>query len=579
MGPAPVGAASGPNCALVHRGGLSYHARVKYRVLARSYRPQKFAELLGQEAVVRTLQNALETGTLGHAYLFSGLRGVGKTTAARLLAKAVNCEKGPAPEPCGECVSCQEITEGSSLDVVEIDAATHTGVDNVRELQEMLRYRPTRDRYRVIIVDEVHMLSKGAFNALLKSLEEPPPYILWILATTERHKVPATVLSRCQQLEFRPLAVGRIAAHLAHIATEEGFELSAGAAEAVARAAEGSVRDGLSLLDQLRAFSGDHIDEEAVAEVLGVPRTERIVGLVGHLVRGDAAAGLAIVREELAAGHDPVVLYEEVGRTLRRMAHLAVDPGLETGPQGELRRLLDEAAAGLGVAELTRMLGLWLEQQGLIRDGINRELGLEVACLRLSRWPSIRAVEALLTGQEPPAAAGPPPERGAGSGTGGGARRTGPAEESLSPLPEPVDARPAPPRIDAVDPSPHAPGSPGQVLAEALWPTRPRVAAAIDAARVELDGGRLCLHFPAAAAGLAAFLREEATTALVAEAAQAHLPGCETLTVSVEGEVAGREGGNGALRELAEADEGVALVQRILGGTIQSVVPDRGEEG
>ncbi len=562
---------------LACRVRLSYHARVTYQVLARSWRPQRFADILGQEAVVRTLQNALKTGTLGHAYLFSGLRGVGKTTAARLLAKAVNCEKGPAPEPCGECVSCREVTAGASLDVVEIDAATHTGVDNVRELQELLRYRPTRDRYRVLIVDEVHMLSKSAFNSLLKSLEEPPPYILWIFATTERHKVPATILSRCQQLEFRPLGVGQIAAHLNHIAEAEGFQLSAGAAEAVARAADGSVRDGLSLLDQLRAFSGDAIDEEAVAAVLGVPRAERIVRLVGHLARGEAAEGLAIVREELASGHDPVVLYEEVGRTLRRMTHLALDPELEPGPQGELRRLLEDAARGVDVAGLTRMLGLWLEQQGLIREGINRELGLEVACLRLSRWPSIRAVEALLAGETPPSVPGPPAsgQRRAG-GSGGGQRGPSAATEGLLPAPPAGNHQPAPPRIDAVDPSPHAPGSPGQILSEALWPVRPRIAAAIDAAEVNLTDGELRLKFPADAAGLADFLREEEIRGQVAEAARRHLEGFQGLSIAVEGETAGGNGGSRALRELAESDEGVAMARRILGGTIRSVVPDDG---
>jgi DNA polymerase-3 subunit gamma/tau len=170
---------------------------MSYQVLARAWRPQRFEEILGQEAVVQTLRNALASGNLGHAYLFSGLRGVGKTTAARLLAKAVNCAEGPTPDPCGRCVSCREIADGSSLDAVEIDGATHTKVDEVRDLQELLRFHPTRDRFRVVIVDEVHMLSKAAFNALLKSIEEPPPYVLWVFATTERHKVPATILSRC----------------------------------------------------------------------------------------------------------------------------------------------------------------------------------------------------------------------------------------------------------------------------------------------------------------------------------------------------------------------------------------------
>ncbi|RMF87366.1 MAG: DNA polymerase III subunit gamma/tau, partial [Nitrospirae bacterium] len=196
-----------------------------YQVLARSWRPRRFEEIVGQDVVVRTLQNAIAGGSLGHAYLFSGLRGVGKTTAARLLAKAVNCEHGPTPEPCGECVPCREIADGTALDVVELDGASNRGIDDVRELRELVRYRPTRDRYRVIIVDEVHMLTREAFNALLKSLEEPPPYILFVFATTEPHKVPATILSRCQQLEFRPVAAELIARHLLAIADREGFRL------------------------------------------------------------------------------------------------------------------------------------------------------------------------------------------------------------------------------------------------------------------------------------------------------------------------------------------------------------------
>jgi len=245
-----------------------------YQVLARTWRPQRFDDLLGQEAVVQTLTNALRAGTFGQAYLFSGLRGVGKTTAARLLAKAVNCSEGPTAEPCGECASCREVTDGSSLDVIEMDAATHTGVDDVRELQELLRYHPTRDRFRVIIVDEVHMLSKSAFNALLKTIEEPPPYILWIFATTDRLKVPATILSRCQQLEFRPVGTELIRGRLCEIAAAESFTLEPSAAAAIAGAAEGSVRDALSLLDQLRAFAADDIDDQAITAVLGVPPME-----------------------------------------------------------------------------------------------------------------------------------------------------------------------------------------------------------------------------------------------------------------------------------------------------------------
>jgi DNA polymerase-3 subunit gamma/tau len=369
-----------------------------YQVLARTWRPQRFADLLGQEAVVQTLSNALVAGTFGQAYLFSGLRGVGKTTAARLLAKAVNCVEGPTAEPCGTCPSCLEIVDGSSIDVMEIDAATNTGVDDVRDLQELLRYHPTRDRFRVIIVDEVHMLSKSAFNALLKTIEEPPPYILWIFATTERLKVPATILSRCQQLDFRPVSADLIRGLLSRIAAEEGFALAPSAAAAIAGAAEGSVRDALSLLDQLRAFAADDVDDESVAAVLGVPAMEVTAQLVGDLVEGRIADALGLLRDQLARGQDASVLYREVGRALRATLYLAVAPELGPAISDAHRALLEPIAGAQGADPLSRMLGVWLEQESLVRDAGNRELALEVAALRLARWPSVRAVEEWLSG-------------------------------------------------------------------------------------------------------------------------------------------------------------------------------------
>jgi DNA polymerase III subunit gamma/tau len=393
-------------------------------VLARVLRPQRFADLLGQEAVVQTLQNALAAGTVGHAYLFSGLRGVGKTTAARLLAKAVNCDRGPTPEPCGECTSCVEVTAGSSLDVVELDAATHTGVDEVRDLQEFLRFRPTRDRFRVIIVDEVHMLSRSAFNALLKSIEEPPPYVLWILATTERNKVPATVLSRCQQLEFRAVRGEVIQNRLLEIAGREGFSLSPAAAGVVARASGGSVRDALSLLDQLRAFASDQVDEAAVAAVLGVPRLEQVAHLIRALSAGDAAGGLGVLRAELEAGHDPQALYQETGRTLRVLLHLSLGCAEGSELDSEQRALLEEVARPLGATALTRMLGLWLEHEPFLREASNRELALEVAALRLSRWPAVQQLEALLASGPTGGASPTPPPAPAPRRSGPGPERT-----------------------------------------------------------------------------------------------------------------------------------------------------------
>ncbi len=402
-----------------------------YQVLARTWRPQRFSELFGQDAVVQTLCNALTSETFGQAYLFSGLRGVGKTTAARLLAKAVNCAEGPTAEPCGECDSCREVAEGSSIDVIEIDGASNRGIDDVRELRELLQFRPTRDRYRVLIVDEVHMLTREAFNALLKSLEEPPSYILWIFATTERLKVPDTIQSRCQQLEFRPVGSELIRGRLEEIAARESFTLTPSAAASIAAAAEGSVRDALSLLDQLRAFASDNVDDEAVASVLGVPPMEVTVQLLEALAAGRVGEGLALVRDQLANGQDASVLYREIGRALRAALYLAVDPALAPTMSENHRKLFLAFAESQSVDSLGRMLGLWLEQEALVRGAANRELALEVASMRLARWPSVQRVEEWLAGAGP-VDSGPGPSSSPSS--------AGPTQSSPDPTPAPSGA-------------------------------------------------------------------------------------------------------------------------------------------
>lgn len=421
-----------------------------YQVLARSWRPQRFADLLGQEAAVQTLSNALSSGNFGQAYMFSGLRGVGKTTVARLLAKAVNCIEGPTAEPCGVCESCREITDGSSIDVIEIDGASNRGIDDVRELRELLKFHPTRDRYRVIIIDEVHMLTREAFNALLKSLEEPPPYIVWIFATTERVKVPDTILSRCQQLEFRPVGTDLIRGRLEEIAEAEGFSLTPSAATAIAGAAEGSVRDALSLLDQLRAFTADAVDDEAVATVLGVPPLEVTAGLVEILAEGETAAGLAGLRQQLASGQDPSILYQELGRTLRTLVYLALDPALVPTLSDAQRELLEPIAKSCGADALSRMLGLWLEHEHLVKEANNRELALEVAAIRLARWPAVRRLETWLAGGEvapPPGGAGPTAGSTSNAGGGGGSAR-GPSASSR-PAETAPNAEPSSPAAEA----------------------------------------------------------------------------------------------------------------------------------
>ena len=524
-------------------GEIRYHDPVTYQVLARSWRPQRFADLLGQDAVVQTLQNALSSDALGHAYLFSGLRGVGKTTAARLLAKAVNCAEGPTAEPCGECDSCREVTDGASIDVVEIDGASNRKIEDVRELRELMRFHPTRDRFRVIIIDEVHMLTREAFNALLKSIEEPPSYILFVLATTERHKVPATILSRCQQLEFRPLSDEAIRLHLEAIADREGFQLSPGAAGTIASAAQGSVRDALSLVDQLRAFAADSIDDEAVAAVLGVPSFEVTAGLVDALAGGRVAEALLTIRTELASGHDAAILYQETGRMLRAMLHLAVDPSLDSALTEDLRGNIEPLASTLGVDALTRMLGLWLEQEPMLRDAANRELALEVAALRLARWPAVQRVEQWLAGGEGPPAGGSPPSPTSTDSQGGG--------------PTPMSARPA-------------------SLAAALWEKHPRLAGAVEAAQVSLDGEVVIVSFEADAQALARYAGSDAVRPALLSACGTIYPGAVEIRVEVD-TVQDQPGETeNSLMAVAEKDPGVALARSILGGEIVAVRPNGG---
>src|SRR6266404_2525248 len=247
---------------------------MKYQVIARKFRPQVFEEVVGQKPIVQTLQNAIQMERIGHAYLFSGPRGVGKTTTARILAKGLNCEKGPTITPCNVCPSCQEIASGKSIDVFEIDAASNTGVDNIRELRESARYAPARSRYKIFIIDEVHMLSTSAFNALLKILEEPPSHVVFIMATTERHKLPATILSRCQQFVFRTISPADIQAHLRGIADRENAKIDDQGLSYIVKAAEGSMRDAQSLLDQIISFGSQEIAHEDVRDVLGFVPSE-----------------------------------------------------------------------------------------------------------------------------------------------------------------------------------------------------------------------------------------------------------------------------------------------------------------
>lgn len=307
-----------------------------YQVSARKYRPSTFAEVIGQPHVVQTLQNAIRGKRVAHAYVFSGMRGVGKTTVARILAKSLNCERGPTVHPCGACPSCQEISAGQSVDVIEIDGASNTGVDDVRELRENVKYTPFRGAYRVYIIDEVHMLSTSAFNALLKTLEEPPSHVVFIFATTEVHKIPATILSRCQHFTFRRIPRLDMLQQLRHVADHRGVDIEDRSLSAIVRASDGSMRDALSLLDQAIAFSGQTIRYADVDSLLGSIPDELVHHLIEAILAGDAPEGIQRVNEAFDHGYDVRILCREVVERFRNLMVAAVAPSRD-----HLDRLLE----------------------------------------------------------------------------------------------------------------------------------------------------------------------------------------------------------------------------------------------
>ncbi len=312
---------------------------VEYQVLARRWRPRRFSELVGQDVVARTLRNAVAQGMLSHAYLLTGIRGVGKTTIARLLAMAVNCTgEAQDGEPCNHCEACQDIAHGNSLDVHEMDAASHTSVDDVRDILETLRYPPSIRRWRVFIIDEAHMLSRSAFNALLKTLEEPPPRVMFILATTDIERLPITVRSRCQRFDLRRLSVAEITRQLTRVFAEEGIMAETAAIEILARLADGSMRDALSLAERMRAFSQETIRAEDVREALGLIDTEIPRRLTDAIIQGDAARALHEIRQATEHGHLPSALLNELASLWHKLACAHVDQQFLSQEQDEQAR-------------------------------------------------------------------------------------------------------------------------------------------------------------------------------------------------------------------------------------------------
>jgi len=370
---------------------------MNYIVLARKWRPQNFDDLIGQETVVKTIKNALSSGKMAHAYLFSGPRGIGKTSAARILAKSLNCSGGTSAGPCGKCQNCKAITSSSSIDVFEIDGASNNSVEDVRELRESVKYAPSTGKYRVYIVDEVHMLSKEAFNALLKTLEEPPAHVIFIFATTEPKKVPATILSRCQHHAFRRISKSKIKNRLLKITEAEKININETALEMIARAADGSMRDALTILDQASSFS-DNISVQELQVLLGLPETGIIANLSETILSGDIPGTLSIIKELTERGYDLRPIMKELVEHFRNIAIVKViqnpDEFLEFTEE-EIQKLQYQASK-VNIEELTLLLTELLKLEVEVRSSINPRYSLELGLLKTSFIKGMTSINDIL---------------------------------------------------------------------------------------------------------------------------------------------------------------------------------------
>ena len=458
---------------------------MSYLVLARKWRPQTFDQVVGQEHVTRTLQNAIQSGRIAHAFLFTGPRGVGKTTIARLLAKALNCEDGPTPQPCNSCSNCTEISAGSSIDVLEIDGASHTGVDHVRDITEGVQYRPAKSRFRVVIIDEVHMLSNQAFNALLKTLEEPPDHVKFIFATTEVQKILATIVSRCQRYDFKRIPLRALLDQLSALAEHEGFACDEVGLSLIAREADGSLRDAESLLEQVVTWGDGQVNAQTVRQALGVADRQVLFQIVEAILAKDPAAVLRIAGDLYEYGYDPRRLCRDL---LEHFHHLVVikvcaDPAvLSDLPDHEVSAVQDQAATR-SLEDIQRLFSLLLRAEEEINQTAYPQLAVEMSLVKLASQPPVMPIDEALTqlralsGQfTSPAPARvqeprPNPDRGRPApDPPARASKSGPADSSVSeprppapgpPAPSPKPDTPPPAKTPHLQPVPDSPPSPG----------------------------------------------------------------------------------------------------------------------
>lgn len=371
---------------------------MSYQVIARKWRPKTFDEVVGQNHIVQTLKNAIGINRIAHAYLFAGSRGVGKTSTARIFARAINCKAGPAPNPCNACEHCLEILAARSLDVIEIDGASNTGVDDVRELRENVKYAPAKTKFKIYIIDEVHMLSKAAFNALLKTLEEPPPHLVFLFATTELNKIPETILSRCQYFEFKRIGSGDIVRQLDLIARSEGIGISAGSLKAIARAAEGSLRDAESLLDQVLSYAGGEISDDQVASILGMVGEDVIRNFADRIIDRDTAGLLDLYQEILTKGQDIKLLCRELQEYFRNLAiaKASAQPESLLDISGENITVLKAQAQRIGMEEIQYLFNSLLKIEYDLKNSSVPTLVLEMALIRMSRYQPMKLLSEIM---------------------------------------------------------------------------------------------------------------------------------------------------------------------------------------
>jgi len=487
-----------------------------YQVIARKWRPQKFEDVTGQEVLTRTLRNAIEHGRLHHAYLFSGARGVGKTTTARLVAKALNCHKaeGPTATPCATtdetaCPSCREIAEGRSMDVLEIDAASNTGVDNVRDvIINSIAIAPARDRYKVFIIDEVHMLSPSAFNALLKTVEEPPPRVVFIMATTEEHKVPETITSRCQLFEFRTIATAKIAERLRFIAAAENISISDEAVREIARAGDGSMRDAQSAFDQVISFAGDKIKTEDVEKALGIAGADVLARVVNGIAENKPAEALAIVDDLIMRGHNLRNFCRDVLGHLRDLlvVKVAGDPKLLDSSSAQAPALQKQAAL-FSESDLVRFFHSLAETEASLKDAANPRYQVEVGLVKLMEMRRLASLsdlvgritelEAALRTGKPPAERKTPQSTPDSSPNKAGARSAASAGSSKSASTSAEEMTSEPGLVTARAASGAGSGSLVDQIKSALEKKKRRllIAALDGASRAELEGDELLIEF------------------------------------------------------------------------------------